>query len=347
MAGFLITFALATAGFTAEVPTRAAIVEAALEKNVLPHINALKSAAQELPHAVDRVCANGTGGSREQLSSVYRRVVEAYAGVDFLRFGPMLEGGRRERIFYWPDPRGFLDRQLRLILLNKDEAIIKPGAIAKQSVAVQGLSALEVLMTDKDVPLAPGDAAKYRCEFAGAIAANVAVAAGELADGWQKPGGWKDKMLKPGADNDTYKNPGEAASELIKALLTGLALTADLQLKPQVDAKLKLAPPFSKTNLQRAYFEANVASLKQLYEALKLEEFLPSDKDWVRNWSGGAWRAILASDGSGGLVSNMGRENAPAIREVFDRMNGLRKLIIGQMSVAAGLTVGFNELDGD
>ena len=86
----------------------------------------------------------------------------------------MLEGGRRERLSFWPDPRGFVSRQLRLILVNKDEAVVQPGAIAKQSVAVQGLSALEALMTDKEFPLGPGEPSHYRCELAEAIATNVA-----------------------------------------------------------------------------------------------------------------------------------------------------------------------------
>ena len=49
-------------------------------------------------------------------------------------------------------------------------------------------------------------------------------------------------MLQPGPENDTYKDASESASELVKALLIGLSLTADLQLKPQIDPKLKLAP---------------------------------------------------------------------------------------------------------
>ena len=169
---------------------------------------------------------------------------------------------------------GSSSRQLRLILVNKDEAVVQPGAIAKQSVAVQGLSALEALMTDKEFPLGPGEPPHYRCELAEAIAANVASVSDEIAAGWEKPGGWKDKMLHPGPENDTYKSPEESASELVKALLTGLSLTADLQLKPQVKPNLKLVPPFQKSGLQKAYYASSVESLRSLYDALELEDYL-------------------------------------------------------------------------
>jgi predicted lipoprotein len=233
------------------------------------------------------------------------------------------------------------------VLLNKDEAILEPGKLGKQSVAVQGLSALEVLITDKEHPLGPDEASRYRCKLAQAIAVNVADVAAEIVDAWEKPGGWKDKMLNPGPDNDTYKNPGESASELVKALLTGLSLTADLQLKPQVDPKLKLAAPYRKSGLQKAYYAATVESLRSFYDALALEDYLLPDKGWVKNWVGGAWRSIESSDGVGGRRRHAQRKDAPPLREVFDKMGGMRKLILGEMCVDAGLTVGFNELDGD
>jgi predicted lipoprotein len=337
----------AASGVAAERPTYAAVVQSAIEKHVIPRIDALKAAADPLPGAVGDLCRTGSAAASETLSSQFGKVVVAYAGVDFLRFGPMLEAGRRERLSFWPDPRGFMNRQLRLILLNKDQSIVQPGAIAKQSAAVQGLSALEILITDKDVPLGPGEASQFRCALAEAIALNVASVAGEITDEWEKPGGWKDKMLQPGPNNDTYKDASESASELVKALLVGLSLTADLQLKPHIDPKLKLAPPYEKSGLQKAFYAASIASLRGLYDALALEDFLKPDKDWVKNWAGGAWRTIEASDGVGGRSEKAQRADAPPLREVFDKMNGLRKLVIGEMTVDAGLTVGFNELDGD
>ena len=80
---------------------------------------------------------------------------------------------------------------------------------------------------------------------------------------------------------------------------------------------------------------------------LSLRTFSSPTKDWVKNWVGGAWRTIEASDGAGGRSQKAQRDDAPPLREVFDKMNGLRKLVVGEMTVDAGLTVGFNELDGD
>ncbi len=327
--------------------SHAAMAQAAIEKHIIPHIDALKAAAKPLPDAVAAVCKTGSAEAETDLEQKFAKAVIAYAGVDFLRFGPMAEKGRREQISFWPDPRGFVGRQLRLLLLTKDENIAQPGAIGKQSAAVQGLSALEVLIHDKDTPLGPTDAAHYRCMVAEAIAQNLVRVTDEVATEWEKPDGWSDKMLHPGPANDTYKSADESAVEVVKALLVGLSLTGDLQLKPQIDDKVKLTPPYQKSGLQKEFYAASIASLHELYDTLQLEDYLTPDKLWMKDWVTGTWRVLEASDGAGGLSAHAKRDDAPTPREVFDRTNGLRNMVSNRLSVAAKLTVGFNELDGD
>jgi predicted lipoprotein len=347
LVSFFSSIAAATVAVAAEPPTHLAMAQKAIETYIIPHIDALKAAAAPLPVAVENVCKSGSPEDRKALEKTFADVVVAYAGVDFLRFGPMLEKGRREQISFWPDPRGFVARQLRLILLNKNEKITEPGMLAKQSAAVQGLPALEVLMHDDDVPLGPTEPARFRCLLAHAIAANIVRLTNEVADGWEKPGGWKDKMLHPGPGNDTYKSGAESAVEVVKALLVGFSLTGDLQLKPQVDHKIRLAPPYAKSGLQKAFYMASVASLHELYNTIGLEDYLKPDMAWMKGWSEGTWRTIESIDGTGGRAPDAKRKDTPTTREVFDRMNGLRNIVANRLSVAAGLTVGFNELDGD
>jgi predicted lipoprotein len=348
----VLAFAVQAAGadLSSEPPaplSHSAMVKVAIEQYIIPHIDALRAAAAPLPDAVAEVCKTGSPKAEKALQDRFDKVAIAYAGVDFLRFGPMLENGRREQISFWPDPRGFVSRQMRLLLLNKDETIARPGAIGNQSAAVQGLPALETLMHDKNVPLGPGDAGHYHCVVAGAIAANVVRLTNEVADEWEKPDGWADRMLHPGATNDTYKNESEPAVEVVKALIVGLGLTADLQVKPQIDAKIRLTPPYEKSGLQKAYYAASIASLHQLYDVLDLESWLPPDRLWMKDWVVGTWRTLESSDGVGGRAAHAQRDDVPTLREVFDRTNGLRNMVANRLSVSAKLTVGFNELDGD
>ena len=354
----LWVFALTSPAGAREIQSHFALVQTTIEKFVVPRFEALDQAAAQLPRAAEVVCKTGDGAAREDLQAHFRDTVQAWAAVEFLRFGPVAEGGRRERFSFWPDPRGVMARQLRQLIASKDLKAIEGGALAKQSAAVQGLPALEVLLTDKDKPLGPGEASAYPCALAKAIAGNLAGLAHEMQDGWTKPGGWKDKMMRPGSDNDTYKEPAEAAGEFVKAFLTGLQLLGDTQVKPRLEAEVKagtdvppkdklVSGPFEKANLAREYFMAGAAANEALYQAMDLEGYLPEDKDWVKSWAGGAWKTIRDSNGAGGSAAGAKPADAPPMRELHSKIGGLRQLVAKEMASAAGLTLGFNELDGD
>ena len=343
-----------------DMPSHFAIVQNAIDKFAIPRFEALNLAAATLPASVETVCKTGDAGAHEELDARFRDTVKAWAAVEYLRFGPLAEGGRRERLSFWPDPRGVMTRQLRQMLAAKDLQAIDGALIVKQSAAVQGLPALEVLLTDKENPLGPGDQAAYRCALGKAIAGNVAAIAHDILEGWTKAGGWKEKMLRPGSDNDVYKEPSEAAAEFVKAMLTGLQILGDTEVKPhlelKVDPSAEVLPevkdkavtgPFNKIGMSRDYFVAGASALEALNETLDLEGYLPENKDWVKNWAGSAWRAMRESDGAGGPPPGGKKSLAPPVKELHDKINGLRQLIGKEMASAAGLTLGFNELDGD
>lgn len=356
-AGFGVSMLLSSSAVSANIPpSHYAIVLATVDKHIVPHFAALRDAAAAMPKAVDDVCAQGDDASRTALASAFQKTVEAWAGVEYLRFGPMTEGARRERMSFWPDPRRVMKRQLRAMIAAGDaNSAGLDIAIAKQSAAVQGLPALEVLITDQTVLLGPGEKPHYRCVLAKAIAGNVKGIADALYNDWSKENGWRDKMLRPGSDNDTYREPQEAANELVKAFLTGLSLIGDGEVKPRLDANAKFQPPFEKSGLAQDYFVFGVRSLAALYEALDLEAFVPEEKAWVHNWTVGAWRTLLQSDGAGGMVapaegdaqSSAATAEGPPLRKVHGMFTGLRKIVLTELAPAAGLTVGFNELDGD
>ncbi len=331
--------------FAKEAESHFALVQRTLDKHVVPHFDELRRTAAQLPIAVDALCQGGGDGAREELSTAFRNAVFAWAGAAYLRFGPLTVGSRRERLAFWPDPRGIMNRQLRQILAAGDASVI--DNISKQSAAVQGLPALEALIVDKDVPLGPGEPAAYRCKLAAAVAGNIASLTAEIDNDWVKPGGWKDKMLRPGSDNELYKEPRDAASELVKALLTGLQLVAVTEVDPQVKKRRGFQGPYSDSNLSKGYFQAGITSIDQLYQVMALEAFLDEDKDWAKNWAGGAWRTLRESDGQGGVVAGVPKTFAPSVRKVFDMLMGLRKIFVGELSAAAAVAVGFNELDGD
>ncbi|TEA79543.1 imelysin family protein [Allopusillimonas ginsengisoli] len=158
-------------------------------------------------------------GDADALDHRFAALVRAWAGIEFLRFGPLIEDNRFERIFFWPDPRGIMLRQIQALLAqtatvspdpsatgastahharNQDSSGVGATAgldaqtLATHSVAVQGLPALEyMLYRDKgllkaDAPQEPSFAAN--CAYALAIAGNLSNIGKDIAMAWRDQG---------------------------------------------------------------------------------------------------------------------------------------------------------------
>jgi predicted lipoprotein len=325
-----------------------------VDSYLIPRFSELDAATRALADDLDAGCA----GNKERLTAAradFDRTVLAWGGVEFLRFGPMSQTGRPERFDFWPDPRGFTDRQLRLLITNRDPAALDPAALEKKSVAVQGLTVLESLMTDNAHPLAADDEeGRYRCKLAGSVARNLAGISHAVLAELRGDDGWRSKMLHAGADSPTYRSAAEPPAEFARALITGLQLIQDREVAPLAAAQA--APnkparlPFARSGLNARYVSAGVASLKDLYEALGIASSAPKDKAWIPKWITTAF-ARLAVDAPAALKENAGakdpKERERDLRMLRFHVEGIRKLVGRELAPAAGLTLGFNELDGD
>lgn len=362
LAGAMLAFALSVGAVpSAALPirkTHATMVLDTIDNFLVPRVGALTKAAGSLATAVDAVCKeHGSETSREAAAVAFAGTVRAWAGLDFIRFGPAMRAHRLERIFFWPDPRGFAARQLNGLLAAKKPELLAPGALAKQSVAVQGLTALEILLFDEKAPLGAGtdEPAKYRCALAGSIAANLHAVASEIHAGWIGDDGFRNTMLTPGSDNALYKDASETVREVVKALATGLELCRDRFIMPELTAvtaepprRMRLA--FQASGLTGAYLQDSLVALKELYEAIGLDAYVPADKPWMANFLPTAWSSLLAD------AANLDRLRANergseahlrALRKMKFDLGGIRNIIVKELAPNANIVMGFNELDGD
>lgn len=338
--------------------SHATMVLDAIDKFIVRRAEALTKTTGDLATAVDAVCkASGDESSRKAATAAFADTVRAWSGLDFVRFGPATREHRLERIFFWPDPRGFAFRQLNGLLAAKKPDLLESGALATQSVAVQGLTALEILLYDEKTPLGTttDDAGKYRCALATAIAANVHAVAGEISSGWTAPDGFRLKMLTPGSDNPLYKDASETVREVMKALVTGIELCRDRFILPELTA-VTATPPrrvrlaFESAHLTGEYLHSSLVALKELYDAVGLDAYVPADKPWMANFLPTSWKSLL--DDARKLdklrASERGSEaHLHALRKMRFDLSGIRQIIVKELAPNADIVMGFNELDGD
>lgn len=355
----LMGSAVAPAGALPVRKSHAEIVADAIDTFILPRIAALKRETAGLKSAVEAVCAEGAdaAAARDAAVAAFAGTVRAWGALDFIRFGPATQKHRLERVLFWPDPRATAQRQLAVLLAARKPELLAPGALARQSVAVQGLTALEILLFDDKAPLGSGDdeAARYRCAFAAAIAAGIDAVAGEIGDGWAAEGGFRGKMLSPGAGNALYKDASESARDVVKAIATGLQISRDRFVLPELSGLARTPPRrvrllFERSGLTGAFLGASLAALAELFDATGLAAYIPPDKAWMTGFLATGWKS-LAADATrldALRASEPGSEaHVRALRKMRFDLGGVRLIIVRELAPNAGLVLGFNELDGD
>ncbi|MBO6814971.1 MAG: peptidase M75, Imelysin [Rhizobiaceae bacterium] len=196
---------------------------------VRPGYAAFEKSVTSLGRVVDDMCASPDAQSLDAARTAFSSVAKSWAGVELVRFGPVAEENRFERILFYPDRKGTGLKQVQRILATQDETASDISKITGKSVAVQGLGALEfVLFGSGSDKLANGDG--FRCRYALAISENLKVISAGLSSGWSKTSDATAIWTDPGIDNPVLKSPAEAVNELLGTLVHGLENIKDVRI---------------------------------------------------------------------------------------------------------------------
>lgn len=340
------------------------MVHEAVDNYIVPHLQTLVSETGKLSSSLAKVCDGGHGQRLASLGTAKARfadTVRAWAGVSFLRFGPMAAEGGIERFAFWPDKRGIMYRQLPGVLAKRDTELLKPGELGKHSAAIQGLHTLEYLLTDTKQPVTGASEAEiYRCQFAVAIGNNLHALSQSWLTAWTRENGWRFKIYTPGSDNPLYAEPADGARDLLRSLVTGLQIALEQQVQPRLDTMMgvKRTPrlPFISSGNSVEFLNANVIALDVFCRTLGITSYGKGRRIWMPGWIDRAFHFMRrdapdipmdpelpddpeAIDKQGPVITR--------VRQMRFHLNGIKNIIQRELAPAAGLAVGFNELDGD
>jgi predicted lipoprotein len=350
-----LSVTLALPARAAEDSALMAIAESTVAGYIAPAYRQLGDDALAMVGALELLCREPSAQNRSDINAALSDVLIAWAGVDFLRFGPMAQEGSYERFAFWPDVHGTGARQLRQFLARGDESMLQPDTLAKQSAAVQGLPALVSLLYSgpKALSTAP-EPEPYRCALALAVARNMEAIAAQAAEAWDPGGRWTELLTRPGPDNPVYRSPGEVMTEILRAALTGLEQLRDHRLLPALGETPEAAnagrAPYNASGQALGYMHASAVALQRFVEVSDMLELLPSERAWIARSVAFEFAnlqtALTSADG----------DLRPALADADRRQKllyaaivlaSLRDLLQNQFAPAAGLTPGFNSLDGD
>ncbi|MCW5696687.1 MAG: hypothetical protein KIS96_08115 [Bauldia sp.] len=328
-----------------------AFVDRAAADYLGPAFAAFADGADTLLSAATALCA---APGEPQLAAAREALLPAalaFARVMPLQIAPFVEDHRRERVLYWPDPRGVALRQVQELLAVEDETATDLARLRDKSVAVQGLAAIEFLLFGTGSEgLVTGD--DYRCRFAATAAASMAAIAANLAAMVAPEGPFTRSLRESGPDNVLYRSEAEAVSDLVLSAATAVESAhrglATVLGATQAEAMPRTAPLW-RSGLGITFIAALATGVADGLLASGLREAVPAHADLVDEIEAALARLRRALPPPGTAVADavvdpVLRDALLAALAILDEL----KVLLGEaLPAALGVNLGFNALDGD
>lgn len=331
-----------------------AIIGKAVDGFVRPAYRDFHAATSQMMADAKALCATPSEASLEAARKTFGAAVDAWSRAEIIRFGPITEQNRLERILFWPDRKSTGLKQVQAAIQSKDATAVDAAQLGGKSVAMQGLGALEYVLFGTDAETLAGAEGAYRCGFGAAVVANLDTMAGEIEAAWNAPDGFAKTWATPGEGNPLYRNGNEALGALFKVLVNGLELDRDVRLGGFLGKTAEQDKPrqalFWRSAKTADTLAGNMAGMKVLFQASGLGDTLPEDAHWIASSIGFEFgNAIRAAEAAEGPLADVLAD--PVRRSKLSYFgvvtSSLTELFGIRLADALGLSAGFSSLDGD
>jgi predicted lipoprotein len=297
-------------------------------------------------------CAAPRRGDPNALRAAYQKVSDAWAAVEYFRIGPEARELRADRFNFWLDRTNATGKALTALLAAPDTSALAPDQLAQGSVAEQGLPMLERLLYDDGAvdALRAGDAqGARRCAIGVAVSHNLATIAGQIYAGWTAPDSPRAAILGNKPFGRVFGDAKQAAAIMLTDDVGGLELLFDKKV-PYLfhdaanPAAIKLAQDVRSGRSLRD-IRLNLATLRDETEIFLADAALPQRKALDDAFAAAAAGLDSMEATEGSNVDQKTR--LAAINDAIAAFGKLRDTTMIVLPAATGLSVGFNNLDGD
>jgi len=331
---------------------------------LLPRYQALAAATAKQEQGWAAFCRQPSADGFAAMRTAFQDAMDAWMPLQHVRAGPAALKTRIERIYFWPERKNIVARQVGAMLQAADAAALAPERMAAASVAVQGFPALQLLLYDGDDPgrrfLSGDPPAAYRCAFATAVAANLTAIAGQIVEDWNA--GIAAMSATPPAPVDGFglaTSPKETAQLLFTDLLTLFQLVGDIKLALPLGLSVDRPEPkfaeAAKSGRSLRNVRLNLESAQAMIGQDRKSGFsllLPptADSDALERMIAEGFAAVFPALAAIPLplAAAVGDPAArPKVEALLADIKKVRDLVGQQLAPAVGLAVGFNGLDGD
>ncbi|MEJ6785379.1 imelysin family protein [Aminobacter sp. Piv2-1] len=330
------------------------VISGAIDGFIRPVYGRLVGATTDLGISMGKLCAAPSTDTLEAARKAFSKTTESWSEVEIIRFGPITEENRLERMLFWPDRKGTGLKQVQAAIADKDETATDAARLGDKSVAMQGLGALEFVLFGTGADDLAGAGAAYRCSYGKAISGNIGKIASDVDAAWRDDKGFAAQWKQPGLDNALYRNATEAITELLEVYVNGLELVRDVRVNGFLGKEATADKPkqalFWRSEGTAASLGGNIAGMKALFDASRFGSLLPADAQWIAQsidfeFANAQNAAAAVSGPIDAVLTDAEKRGKLAYFGVVT--SSLSELFGTRLASALGLTAGFSSLDGD
>ena len=323
----------------------------AVEKVYQPGFERFSQVSAQFLSAAQESCQSPSADSLVELQTRFAATVAAFSSVELYRIGPMLEGNRQNRLFYWPDKRHVGERQLRELLADEAASQLSAEAVSGKSVTLQGLPALERLLYGKSTTQHLAQISDTPdCRVVEAIADNLHTMAMSLNQGWQNDTGLVQSMVEPTSDSDHFRNDDEVLRSLVTQIIVAIDVVLDRKIAALTDedAGLQQAPLW-RSGQTLSMIQSNLNSVRALSVDTGLAGVgeLDNELGFEFRSADELLQKLLELPALTDDKGKLSDEAQSLLRTLTAVVGGIKTTLNDRFTAALGISAGFNSEDGD
>lgn len=326
----------------------------AVDTYIVPAYRALTAATVVLEVRATAFCRAPTQTGLDRLRASFHVSMDAWQWIQTVRFGPVVYLTRSHRYQLWPDKRGTVNKHLRALLASKDREALEAERFARASVAVQGLSALEILLFDSHAAAQDfqGEDGAYACEVLQAIASNLARMSTQLTANWvQGDEAYRHYIASAREGNAVFEEERAAGGQLLSDLRTTLEVARQLKLDGPMGERIEQARPRRAESWRSRRSTQNIRRNLEGAHRLYQTAFAPrlSGTNLDVEIEAAFESAVAAADQISLPLADAVADPAQRaqVQSLRERIGVLETLFASRAAEALDLPMGFNSLDGD
>lgn len=321
-----------------------AINIAVTDELIIPAYQNLETSSSVLISATENFCADLSELNLDDLKLAYRHAMASWQAIQHIQFGPITYFNWNYRMQYWPDERGTTGRQLSSLIASQNEAALASDSFARQSVGIQGLPAIEIILYEDDA-LNEFQNNNYLCLLSETIARNINEISSGVTQRWIDE--YRDLVLDP-AEGGFYEDAEDLSIDFLKALQEAIAKIRDLKLAPVIGESFARSRSRSaeswRSEISLANINTNLVSLEALFSAYAAA-FYEEDVSIVNNVFADLTLTLAALPDSL-LALLLDEVQYTQVQSLHAEIEALHEALETALK-NTDLYLGFNSLDGD